>query len=309
MKVSPHTNLKHRILGSYFKICRDVMKRKGGTQYYVDLFSGDGLCECDRAPMKQWRPPYFTHIEKCRNENIDLKCIFNDKDKKKIEKLSQDLELYQDNVIAVYSKDANIIYKEILKEVPPNRWSIFVLDPTNHKQLKFSTIEQISKHESYDYFRKCYRKPELIINLMTYTMQQYIKAIGRQTISESNKEKLLRTIDESLGTDKWRNKILGKTGKEREDKVNRILLNVFLEQLGELGYDTVYFHIKQTEWNSVIYYLIFATSIPKAYEIISKKFETYIKKITEDKWIKENFVFNKMAKAREKGIKLLDEFD
>ena len=94
----------------------------------------------------------------------------------------------------------------------------------------------------------------------------------------------------------------------REDKTNIIFLNIFLEQLGKLGYDTVYFQIQQTAWKSVLYYLIFATSVPTAYTIISKKFEPYIKQIQKDKWIKENFSFYKMAKERARGNLLLEDF-
>lgn len=48
MKVAPHTSLKHRMLGMYFLICRQVAKSR--ILYYVDLFAGDGEAECNEAP-------------------------------------------------------------------------------------------------------------------------------------------------------------------------------------------------------------------------------------------------------------------
>lgn len=306
MDVNPHTSLKHRIMGSYFHICRDVMKSTHRSLYYVDLFAGDGVCYCKDAPKSEWEPPYFNNIKQANALNLDLKCIFNDMNNFK--ELSNRLEPYKNNIIGLFDKDANKIYQSALKLIPPEKWSIFVLDPFLHANLKFSTIESISKHEAHDTISNCVRKPELIITFMTYSMQQYLNTIGRENVPEKNKEHLLKTIDDSLGTTSWREKILNKNNEMREDKTNIIFLNIFLEQLGKLGYDTVYFQIQQTAWNSVLYYLIFATSIPTAYTIISKKFEPYIKQIQKDKWVKENFSFYKMAKAREQGNLLLEDF-
>lgn len=53
MEVKSHTSKKHRALGYYFSICRDVLKGSGSpkTLYYVDLFCGDGTSE-DEASAK-----------------------------------------------------------------------------------------------------------------------------------------------------------------------------------------------------------------------------------------------------------------
>jgi len=309
MKVSLHTSLKHRILGVYFNICKNVMKSKQRGLFYVDLYSGDGICHCDNAPMREWYPPYFSLLKYAERDNLDLKCIFNDKDKDKIENLLDRLKPYMKYVMATFSEDANIVYRKILDMIPPNEWSIFLLDPFNHSQLHFTTIEEISKHSSFDSRSGCVRRPEMIINFMTYSMQQYIRGTKRRNISPSKKEKLLATIDRSLGTDIWREKILIKNKSKNGEKVHQILLNIFINQLSKLGYDTVYFSITQTTAKeNVIYYLIFATSIPKAYRIISQRFSPWIKKVKKEKWIKENFSFYKKAIARERGLKLLEDF-
>jgi len=306
MNVNPHTALKHRIIGSYFKICRDVMKSKKRNLNYIDLYAGDGICECNEAPLKKWDPPYFRNIKVCNEKKLDIKCIFNDLNNMDI--LLNKLNPYKKNIITTYKENANDIVDNVFELIPPEDWNIFMLDPYLHKDLFFQTIEKISKHESYDKISRCIRKPEMIITFMTYSMQQYLKTIGRDDVSKEKKEELLVSIDRSLGTDSWRKKILNKKGMEREEKTHKIFLDIFLIQLGKLGYDTVYFHICQTQWNSVVYFLIFATSVPAAYTIISKKFEPYINKIKNDIWIKENFNFYKMAKAKEQGIKILDDF-
>ena len=306
MEVRPHTSLKHRIIGSYLKICRDVMKGKRRSLYYSDLYAGDGSCSCKQAPLKNWSPPYVSHMDNAKKNNLDLKCFFNDKNN--MDKLSDSLLPYEEFVLGKYDEDANTVYPKILSKIPPEEWSIFVLDPFNHSQLSFSTIEGISKHRSYDSRSRCERKPELIITLMTYTMQQYLKTVGRENVAQEKKERLLSTIDESLGTSNWRQKILGLNKEQREGKVHYIFLKIFLKQLSDLGYDTVFFHINQILNNGPVYHLIFASSIPSAYKIISEKFEPYIKGIKKDKWIKENFTFYKKANARDQGLSLLDDF-
>jgi three-Cys-motif partner protein len=282
------------------------MKSTNRSLNYVDLFAGDGICECAEAPKPKWKPPYFRNMDESNLNNLDLKCIFNDMNKMNI--LSERLKPYEKNIIGLYNEDANKIYKTALRKIPPEKWSIFNLDPQIHSDLSFSTIESISYHETWDNISRCVRKPELIITFMTYSMQQYLKTIGRDNVRENKKKELLKTIDKSLGTDSWRDKILGLTKEMREDKTHNIFLNIFLDQLGKLGYDTVYFQIHQTAWKSIVYFLIFATAIPRAYNILSERFEPYINDIKKDKWVKENFIFYKMAKAKEQGIKILDDF-
>lgn len=306
MKVKPHTSLKHRIIGSYLKFCRDVMKGKRRSLYYADLYAGDGSCQCKLAPMQNWPPPYFSNMDNAKKDNLDLKCFFNDKNN--MEKLSPRLLDYNNFVEGKYNEDANIVYSKILKKIPPEEWSIFVLDPFKHSHLSFSTVHGIAKHNAYDVRSRCERKPELIITFMTYTIQQYLKTTGRNNVKPENKEKLFKSIDDSLGTTEWRNKILGLSNEEREDKVHNIFLKIYLNQLSDLGYDSVFFHINQVLNNGPVYNLIFASSVPSAYKIISKKFEPYVKSIKKEKWIKENFEFYKRAKARDEGLSLLDDF-
>lgn len=307
MKVKLHTALKHRVLGCYFQICRNVMQSTGRNLCYIDLFSGDGVCHCEQHPWKTWEPPYLKFLKKAKKHDLDFKAIFNDKNQNRIRKLKKQVEPYKQLVVDIYNDDANTIYKQTLRQISPRQWNIFYLDPFNHSQLKFSTIKGISKHEDYDPISSRNRKPELIITFMTYTIQQYIKTVKREDISAESREKLLETIDKSLGTNAWREPILN--NKPANKRMHKILLDLLLEQLGELGYDTVYFNIDQTTAKNVIYYIIFATSNPGAYRIISKQFEPYIKSIKENKWVKENFTFYKMAKAREEDIKLLDDFN
>lgn len=308
MDVRPHTNIKHRTIGYYFKICRDVMK-KGRPLYYVDLYSGDGACECPEAPKTVWSPPYTRMLEESKNKGLGLRCVFNDYDRNKMDNLRNKLKGYEDFVIGTYHEDANVVYKKILNQIPPEEWSIFSLDPYNHDQLDFSTIAGIANHAAYDSRIGAERKPELIVTFMVYSILQAYKATKADSISESKQRNLLSGIDKCLGTDSWRGEVSAWVESELlERKMNHIFLKTFLKQLGGLGYDAVVFRIEQTIHKNIIYYLIFATSIPNAYRIISKNFEPHVKRVRDDKWVRQNFNFFKMARAKKEGFALLDEF-
>jgi len=308
MIVKPHTSIKHRTLGYYFKICRDVMAR-GRSLYYVDLYSGDGVCECPEAPVTTWDAPYLKMLQESKAKGLKLKCAFNDRDENEINKLKSRLIGFEDFVLGTWHEDANKVYKVILNEVPPSEWSIFSLDPFNHDQLDFSTIEGIANHSDYDPKIRGKRKPELVITFMVYSILQAFKATKSDLISEIKRKDLLNGIDRCLGTNSWRKEVSALEDMESPDtKMNHVFLKIFLKQLEGVGYDTVVFRIEQTAHKNIIYYLILASSIPNAYKIISKNFEPYVKQVQKDEWVKQNFNFFKMAKAKEDGFALLDEF-
>jgi len=309
MEVRSHTTIKHRTIGYYFRFCRDVMQSKGRSLYYVDLYSGDGVCECSEAPMTIWDPPYLKMLEEAKKRELKLKCVFNDNDKNKIVMLRNRLRRYENFVMGIYHEDANKVYRKILNQIPPSEWSIFSLDPFKHGQLDFTTIEGIASHISYDSKIQSERKPELMITFMVYSILQAYKLTKSDSVSKNKRENILNSIDRCLGTDSWREKVFTLENTEASDiKMNQIFLKVFLNQLEDLGYDTVSFRVEQTVHRNIIYYLIFATSIPGAYKILSQKFEPCVRSLQKDEWIKQNFNFYKMAKAKKEGFALLDEF-
>lgn len=293
MKVAPHSSLKHRMLGMYFKICRQVAKNR--TLYYIDLFAGDGEAECDEAPLKKWKCPFIQSLlEHAKNGEIKLKCFFNEMDpenKGYYKKLKKNLTGYEDFVLDITKEDANDIYRKILKKVPKKEWSIFFLDPCKHNDLSWKTIEEISKHEVYDSISDCKRKPELIINLMTISMQRAYKYDPDG-------------VTKALGTNEWKDIVT----TNEENKLHEIFSSIFIKKLENLGYTVNSFCIKQTPPNeNVLYYMVFASTIPNANEIISKKYKPYIDSIMKDKWVKENFKCRLITKAK-KHHKLLTEF-
>lgn len=292
MEVAPHTSIKHRTLGVYFKIVRMVMKQ-GRPLYYVDLYAGDGECVCDEAPLKRWDPPLIQSLLKpARKDNLQLHSFLNDLDIEHFNKLKDSVRGYEDYIVDITNENANSVYPKFLSKIPKDQWSIFFIDPYKHSELSWKTIEGIAQHTGYDTYSRCTRKPELIINLMTTTMQRTF-------------DKSPEAITEVLGTDEWKERIEGRS----DEKMHEIFLDIFTKQLESLGYSVTSFMINQTPpLKSTLYYLVFASNIPKANEIISKKFEPYIKQISKDKWIKENFRFRMYTKARKAGNASLEDY-
>src|SRR3989344_8100003 len=200
MDISSHTTLKHRMLGFYFLICRQIAKNR--ILHYVDLYAGDGEATCEEAPLPQYKCPFIKGLlEHAKNGKIKLKVYLNEfdpDDKGYFTKLEENVKPYSSLISSLTKEDANIVYKQILNMIPKGEWTLCFLDPFKHSDLHWETVEAISKYEGYDKITRTIRKPELIINFMTLTIQRTLEA-------EPNK------ITEALGTDVWKEKIENKT--------------------------------------------------------------------------------------------------
>lgn len=311
MDVDLHTKLKHRIISYYFSSgWRQVLK--GGnvySLYYIDLFAGDGECRCDRINEeieqylpenlkdRVWDPPFFKLMEIAKEANFNnLSCFFNDIDRNKIESLKEKIKErdFSDFVGGYYCKDANIICEELLEKIgKPNRPSIFLLDPQNHSQLKFSTIEKIANFTD----KNTGRKPELIINFMFYSILMAFK--------RGLPEKDVDDINAFLGTNFGRKELL-ELKESASRKTYEVLLNVFIKNLKELGYLCNYQLVASTKTNSPIYYLVFAAYDKKIFQWY-KRVNDYVEKLKED-WIKKNYTILTMSEMRKKGQRFLPEF-
>ena len=127
---------------------------------------------------------------------------------------------------------------------------------------------------------------------MTYTMQRAYKHKPEG-------------ITLALGTDEWKDRIISAD----ETKVHEIFSEIFIKRLENLGYTVNSFQITQTlPHANVLYYMVFASSIPNANEIIVNKYKPYIDKQLKDKWTKENFKCRLISKARKQGNTLVTDY-
>lgn len=292
MEISLHSNQKHIALSYYLQIIRNLIKSPRtpfDILYYIDLYCGDGECEIKKT-HECYEPPLIKSILKEVDDNFQVECFLNDIEEDKINKIKEKTKQYNSSIKCYLSKDANEAYKEILEKIPQDQFCICFLDPYNHKHLKWQTIKEISEHvhEYYDKKNKCMkiRRPELIINCMTYTM------------TGSYMAKDFQSINENLGTDEWIPLI--EDYKDKGLPIPHVFLHTFINQLKKLGYKVpTPIEIKSTKACNDIYYLVWATN-ENGFDIIEKKVVPYMKK-TIQKAHKKNRDSLKKAEAREKG--------
>lgn len=93
MEVKSHTSLKHRLLGYYFKFCRDVLisnRNKIKTLYYIDLYCSDGETKDDLTGDKYLSPFIEALMKKgVVEKGLDIKFILNDLESEKIAKMKK----------------------------------------------------------------------------------------------------------------------------------------------------------------------------------------------------------------------------
>ncbi len=293
MDVPLHSKIKHLIIGYYFGALEKFIPRWYSFNY-VDLYAGDGSCELrEKIPrhielpkdfLTEWRPPFFKLLDFIASNRIldrEYNFFFNDTNADSIKKLTKAVEPYKSSVrIVVENEDANMCVQEAIKFVgTPASPSIFYLDPCNHEELKFSTIEEIASFTN----AKNGRKPELIVNLMVYSMLQGIQR-GREVDFDS--------ISNSLGTDKWKNEL---ELYRQNQLTHELFLKVFIERMQKIGYYCTPCSVRSIKCNAPQYYIIFCTFDEKKIHPIHKNIEKSIRKLQEEKWVKETHVVEWMS--------------
>ena len=275
-----HTQKKAKLVGIWYKICIDVEKFKRRFNI-VDLYAGDGLAR-HRTPdgiSEEWGPPLraVSMIRESRANNI--RCAFNDINPAKIQRLQENLCKCIDGydkeryIINFYNEDANRVYKEVLQRIEAEDHNLFFLDPRNHGQLEWSTIEGIASFSVCDYYKDqaFVRRPELLVNFMTYTMQKNYKT----------SERVREEIDRSLGVcrEAWMKKV--EKYERRGIPIYQAFLDIFLDRLSKY-YDKkdsiLPFPVTSVQSEGPIYFLILASTHPMAHKITFTKFGKYIER-------------------------------
>jgi|GEM_PF-2833703 len=293
MKTVPsgfHTKIKHKIIKYHFSSTwKNIFKSKGPlySLYYVDLYSGPGVCineDIDEAKekelpdefgKKEWKPPFFDLMEDAKKYDFDLKCIFNDINEKYIERLKAKIDKkgLSDHIKCYFcTGDANEIVQDALDIIKtPNRPSLFYLDPSNHKDLHFSTVEKIMdfKHDSG-------RRPDLIINFMVHTIfMAYKRGLSEEDVD---------SISRFLGEEVTKEELI--EIKEAKEDTSQLLLDKFLDKLEKRDYRCTYYLIKDVERGSPLYYLVFATTNERASNWF-EEIEEHVKELIDKDWMEK----------------------
>jgi three-Cys-motif partner protein len=274
-----HTLKKAKLVGIWYKICIEVEKFKEKKFNIIDLYAGDGFSR-HRTPdgvKQEWGPPLRAISMIVESQAKNVRCAFNDREKRKIEKLEKNLMENingfnkKEQIIGFFHKDANIVYNDLFQFIDARNHNLFFLDPQKHGQLHWNSIEDIVNFSINDTYKNnsFIRRPELLINFMTYTMQKNYKT----------SEKVRDEIDKSLGVSRqtWMKKV--KECEINEIPVYRAFLDIFIEKLNEYYPKEkciLPFPVSGVQSEGPIYFLILASTHPMAHKITFNKFDKYI---------------------------------
>lgn len=269
MKCKYHTRIKHKFLGDYLSIWLKGVKGKVSLDY-VDLFASDGICELDaelETPPK-WEGSALLAVKMSKEYNNRWTCYLNELDPITCSELKNNLKKYEPWDGEVFNQDANVVIDEILKKINPNYPSLFFIDPQNHSQLPWKTIEKIANHVGYKN-----RRPEMIINLMTTGMQR-------------NLDKAPESISLALGMveDDWRQII------EQEHDIGKpyheTFRDIYCEKLFQIyGVQPVFLSVENKK-ESTVFYLIAMSGHELGYKILGS-LEQCVEGYKKEKWLKE----------------------
>lgn len=247
---------KHELIKKYMGIFYNGMKNKY-ERYglnYIDLFAGPGRF-FDRTSGKEYPGSPILSLE------YEFRRIFlNDINTKNTEALEARTANAIQN-INIYAQDANKVAKQINQKLPLGSLSFCLLDPDNMKDLKFSTVEDISANN---------RKVDLLINFAYGTDYRRSSKFLMSKDSENSK------FDEFFGTDEWRS--IERKFYSREDKFRAdALIELFITQLEKIGYvrypegdrHKFIFPIHHSG-RRLLYYLIFVSKHLRGYDFCAK---------------------------------------
>jgi len=254
-EIKRHTEDKLDILRRYSDTFLLALKKPAPPKYYLDLFSGPGICfntdtnrEIDGSP--------FIAIKIGESLYGFERYIFVDIEKENIDALRNRIESRFPNVlqrIIYINGDCNNVSREIHSYLPQYSFTLAFVDPEG-LDVNFNTISKITDDRNVD----------LIVNFP-------IGMAAKRNIHKFIKKEESK-LAAFLGTNKWRENIAS-----TQDKViiTQLLANIYCEQLKSLGYKYVEPFsdmelVRSTEKSVPLYYLVFASKHPMGHELWRK---------------------------------------
>jgi three-Cys-motif partner protein len=233
-------------LEHYLDIFSVGMKKKwAGKLYYVDLFAGPGKCriretkeEIDGSPLIALK---FQFVKYFFFES-DTRCHMALAARVKARAPEKDVK--------IIPGDCNDKVDQI--EPPTSSLGLAFIDPSGVSPLAFETIRRLAMN----------RKIDLIIN--------FHEGMGIRMNIHQHTKKEGGALDSFVGSGRWRQKF--KNAPSSIDEVCREITNEFQDNLRGLDYRMIdRDHIPvRTDQNSLLYYVIFASTHPRGNEFWRK---------------------------------------
>jgi three-Cys-motif partner protein len=241
--VGPWAEKKHHYLESYCHISSDGMKNRWGRRFYIDLFSGPGLCrnkesseEIDGSPLIALSKN-FTDF------------IFIESNRKSLDVLKSRVSARTDKRSIKYiAEDANVIIDEIISIVPQQDALVLLFADPFNVHLKMSSLQKLTEKLRTDL-------------LLHFPWGTYLQRVV--SLMPDLKDETKQTIDEFFGTTDWRN-LSHSTGVIE-------YIRLYENQLRKLGYliGNNYPRMENSR-KSTLYYLVFASKHQRGIEFWGK---------------------------------------
>lgn len=299
MKCKYHTRIKHKFLGDYLSIW---LKGVGGkvSLDYVDLFAGDGICKLDAEleTPRTWEGSALLAVKMSKEYKNRWTCYLNELNQTTCAQLKQNLRKYEPWSGEVFNEDANEVIDKILTKINPNYPSLFFIDPQKHSELQWKTIEKIANHVGSRLKNsQNFRRPEMIINLMTTGMQRNLDSPGN--------------ISLALGMDEteWRRIIT--LYHENGKAYHEAFRDIYCKKLFDIYNINPVFLSVENKKESTVFYLIAISSHSLGKKILNS-LKLCVEGYKKEKWSKELSEIQiqiDIAKMKKEGQKSIFEFN
>ena len=238
LEVAAHTKEKEFVIERITDIFNVGMQHKWSQRYYIDLFSGPGLCclkednvEIDGSPMLAAKSKTgFTHYFLADKSAKHLDAL---------EKRISHLGLPASSNVHYYQGEADTLVNRVLEDLPPARRSLglAVFDPWGW-DFAFSTLATIAQG----------RRLDLVVNFPI----GYIKR---------NWDRDLPRLDAFMNGDTYREPLQAAMNRETPgERPARVLLDAYTKELGKIGYNFVKDNVVVDNRRHVtLYCLLFAS--------------------------------------------------
>ena len=229
---------KKHYLERYLDIfSRGVARKWAGKLSYVDLFSGPGRSivrssheEVEGSPLLSLKYNFARYVF------VDVPDVLFSLEKR----LSSHPKLPQ---ISLIEGDCNAVIDKVLKVLPPNHLTLVFIDPTG-LQIQFRTIQRLVHNRKVDLLMTIQFGMGIRMNLPLYAQTEGA------------------ALSDFLGNAGWREDL--RAGGS-PSQIARRILNRYVQQLRDLGYDTVQdreIEVRSDESNLLLYFMVLASRHP-----------------------------------------------
>jgi len=240
-KIEPHTEAKHAILRKYLDAWLPIITRWNGRVLYIDGFAGPGeyIGGKDGSPIIAIKAV----LEHKTEITSEIKMFFIEADKKRCEFLEQKiayLEIPPNIDTKCFCAKFNEIMTEILDYIDEQKTRLapaFVfIDPFGFTGIPFALIKRIMQNP------KC----EVLITFMYEEINRFV-----------SDKRIWDSLEETFGTDKWKEVI-----DEKDSRRRSVLLHgIYKNQLDkEAGIKFVRSFKMVNKTNKTDYFLFFGTN-------------------------------------------------